>query len=275
MMRTLCFFGVWMLILASCKDKTEEVELRSLVYGKDSVEMTGSRGKVGDVVVAQYRELELKRNTAFVESLNELVANGFEKQLERFEDEELGFWAGYGNMFGYLFRSKEKWEDKLRLESDKYFSTLEIEQEANELYMEHVAYVKQLRERFTRTKNMEISEPLITLPQQDIYLGDLRSHSGTNVLIEVGTNIAEWLLRICIVWIIGLVCVVIPPPIGLIISIATTVLSIIGSIIVIGMNDNKLINSIREQQEVTLTGDCEEILNKLNKETIHFYEKVK
>ena len=244
------------------------------MYGKDSVQMTVSRGKVGDVVVVQYRELELKRNAAFVESLNELVANGFEKQLERFEDEELGFWAGYGNMFGYLFRSKEKWEDKLRLESDKYFSTLEIEQEANELYMEHVAYVKQLRERLKKKKNMEISEPLITLPQQDIYLGDLRSHSGTNVLIEMGTIIAEWLLRIFIVWIIGLICVFIPV-VGWIITIATTVLSIIGSIIVTGVNDNKLINSIREQQEVTLTVDSEEILNKLNKETIYFYEKVK
>lgn len=272
MMRAICFFGVWILLLVSCKDKAAE-ELRSLVHGKDSVEATVSRGKAGDVVVAQYRELELKRNAGFVESLNEVVANGFEKQLERFEDEELGFWAGYGNMFGYLFRSKKKWEDKLRLESDKYFNTLEIEQEANELYMEHVVYVKQLRERFARTKNMEISEPLITLPQQDIYLGDLREHAGTNVLIEICTDIAQWLLGIFIAWLV--LTIVGIPLSGGVVSIIATILSIIGSIIVTGVNDNKLINSIKEQQEVSLTVDSEEILNKLNKETIYFYEKVK
>lgn len=59
------------------------------------------------------------------------------------------------------------------------------------------------------------------------------------------------------------------------VSIIATILSIIGSIIVTGVNDNKLINSIKEQQEVSLTVDSEEILNKLNKETIYFYEKVK
>lgn len=270
-MRTFCFFVLWILLLSSCKDKSAE-DLRNLVYGTDSIETTVSPQKTSRAIVAQYRDLELKCNTDFVEKLNSIVSTGFERQLERFEDEELGFWAGYGNMFSYLFRSKEKWEDNLRLESDKYFNSLDIEQEANELYMEHVAYVKQLRERFARTKNMESSEPLITLPQQDIYLGDLRSHAGTNVLIEVCTDIAQWLLGIFITW---LIIAIAGMPSGGVISFIVTILSIIASIIVTCVNDNKLINTIKEQQEVTLSIDREEILNRLNQDTIHFYEKVR
>lgn len=271
-MRTFCFWVLWILLLSSCKDKSAE-ELRNLVYGTDSIETTVSPQKTSKAIVAQYRDLELKCNTDFVEKLDSIVSTGFERQLEKFADEELGFWGGYGNMFSYLFRSKEKWEDNLRLESDKYFNSLDIEQEANELYMEHAAYVKQLRERFARTKNMEASEPLITLPQQDIYLGDLRNHAGTNVLIEVCTDIAQWLLGIFITWLILTIAGI--PLSGCVVSIIATILSIIASIIVTSVNDNKLINAIKEQQEVTLSIDKEEILKRLNQDTIHFYEKVR
>ena len=269
-MRTLSVFVFGVLLLTACKDKAAK-ELQNLVYGKDSVETVVSSKKASDVIIAQYRDLELKRNLDFVVKLDSVVSTGFERQLDRFEDEELGFWAGYGYMFGYIFRSKEKWENNLRLESDKYFNTLDIEQEANDLYVEHVAYVKQLRERFARTNDMKISEPLVILPQQDIYLGDLRGHAGTNVLIEVSTEIAQWLLRIFIMWIIGLSCIWTGP----IIPIIATVLSIIGSIVVTVINDNKLINSIKEQQENVLIVNSEDILNQLNENTIHFYEKFK
>ena len=104
-------------------------------------------------------------------------------------------------------------------------------------------------------------------------MGDLRNHAGTNVLIEVCTDIAQWLLGIFITWLILTIAGI--PLSGGVISIIATILSIIASIIVTSVNDNKLINAIKEQQEVTLSIDKEEILKRLNQDTIHFYEKVR
>ena len=52
-------------------------------------------------------------NKKYVQNLQTLIDDSFEKQLEHFDDEELGFFASYGYMIDYIFKSDQEWEDSL------------------------------------------------------------------------------------------------------------------------------------------------------------------
>ena len=66
---------------------------------------------LSQIQIFQYEDMELAANKEYIKELEALVDSSFEKQLEHFEDEELGIIAGYKYMFKYIFMSKEKWID--------------------------------------------------------------------------------------------------------------------------------------------------------------------
>ena len=110
-----------LLALYSCSDKEAE-DLRSSLskeyVSPQSIKELSSGSK------AQYILMEKNINQQYVRQLDSLINTGFERQLKKFEDQELGVWASYGNMFSWLFKSKQSWEEELKLKSSKYFNSI-------------------------------------------------------------------------------------------------------------------------------------------------------
>ena len=220
--------------------------------------------------VAQYRDIELSYNENFVLQLKNLIDNSFEKQLEEFEDNELGFFASYGHIYNYLFLNNQKLNENWQVKSSKYFNSLDVEIMAAELYDEYLKDVKNIRANFYKSKD-KINLPeyqSINLPKQDIYLGSLQEHSRNNFIIEVGVELLVWILVLGIIALISLVTAV--PTGGL--SLIVTILTIITSVVLSIFNDRSLLNSLREQHTSTQI-EYTIILDKLNENTHKFYGK--
>lgn len=267
---------VFALLFFSCSNEDEE-KLKSIVSTDIIVDTNDSIEEHIDRL-EQYQELELEFNSKYINDLENLVKTSFERQLEHFEDEELGFFAGYGYMFSYFFKSDQEWSDEMRLKSDKYFGALNIENEAYELFLSHTKDISNLRKRFwTRSKNGKLPQHQnLDLPDKLISLGDLTSHSRNNVFIEIVSEglerLVSWLVYPLILWLLSLL---IPNKTahGCIAKIAAFLLCAIVSGAISMWNDNRLLDALRAQNNQEIPIDYNNILNELNKNTTAFYEK--
>ena len=258
----------------SCNSE-DEVKLKSIV--KRDLQLTASDSiKDIELGLSQYQAEELKYNKKFVTDLESLVNTAFDKQLDKFEEEELGFFAGYGYMLSYFFKSKQSWEDEMRLKSDKYFSTVNIEQDAHELFTEYQKDTSLLRKRFwSKSKNgISPNNIILNLPEKNISLGALTSHSRNNVVIELISEglerLGTWLLYPFVLWVLSLF---LPNKIqGCIAKIVVFLISLVVSVVISMWNDNKLLNAIRDQNKEVVTIDYNIILEELNNNTYKFYE---
>lgn len=257
-----CFF-----VFTSCTSDAEKVLQEKLSKPLQTPNNTLS---ISSSFAAQYRDVELSYNENFVLRLKELLDNSFDEQLNEFEDNELGFFASYGHMFNYLFLSKQKIHENWQVKSSKYFNPLDVEIKAAKLYEDYLSDIKNIRANFYKSKsNINLPQyERLNLPKQDIYLGSLQEHSRNNLVIELGVELLIWILVLGIVALISLVIAV--PTRGL--SIVVFVLTIIVSVILSIFNDNKLLDSLREQHTVTPI-EYTIILDKLNKNTHKFYGK--
>ena len=111
----------------SCKDKEAKGLKEKL---SNPIEVPTAKQKLSKVSIDQYRDAELAYNERYVADLKKTLDNCFEKQLDNFEDNELGFFSSYGNMLDYIFMSNEKFEDSWKVKSTKYFNSLDIESDA-------------------------------------------------------------------------------------------------------------------------------------------------
>lgn len=258
-------------VFVGCSNDKED-KLKAKFSEELEVTKQYKRGKSSRAVAQQYVEMEQNLNNKFVNDLNELIDNSFEKKLEKFEDEELGFFSNIGYMFDYIFKDDAKWQEELRLKSNKYFNNLDLEQEVALLYKNHVDEINKLRSSFYQTKRtVNMPESInLDLPKENVDLMGMKNHTGNNMLIEFATGALVWIFILFIVIIIALTIGWVLPGANLIIAGITIVVSIILSI----RNDNKVLDSFREQKtEITL--DYESILNDLDKNTVKFYEKYK
>ncbi|MEE0948721.1 MAG: hypothetical protein U0L53_08385 [Bacteroidales bacterium] len=268
-------------VFVGCSNEKED-KLKSKFSEELEVTKQYKRGKSSRAVAQQYVEMEQNLNNRFVNELKELIDNSFEKKLEKFEDEELGFFSNIGYMFDYIFKDEAKWQEELRLKSNKYFNNLDVEQEVALLYKNHVNEINKLRSSFyqsKRTVNMPKDIDL-DLPKENVDLNNMKSHTMNNMVIAFGEGVFSWILA----FIIGFVIAFILALFGVFveqdgclvkcIGLVAVIICFIGMMIVSIRNDNKVLDSFREQQtEITL--DYESILNDLDKNTIKFYEKYK
>ena len=233
--------------------------------------------KDSEFALTQYSTEEHKYNQKYVSDLEELVNTAFERQLKKFEDEELGFFAGYGYMFSYLFQSKQEWEDEMRLKSEKFFGSLNIEQDAYTLFKSYQKDVSNLRKRFwnrSNSKTLPFHQKL-NLPDKRISLGELTIHSRNNIIIEIISEglekMATWLIYPFIVWALSLLFPAFGK-VGCIAKIIVFIITIILSAAISMWNDNRLIEKLREQNKEQVALDYQIILKELNNNTRKFYE---
>ena len=164
----LLFFAFLSLLMTSCKDKnavTLKEKLQSEYTRSDKVTNLSSGSKV------QYMQMEKSINQQYIKELDSLVNTAFVRQLERFEDEELGVLSSYKNMFSWLFKSRQSWDDAMIVMSNKYFNSLDVSQEQHALYLEYVKDIKEIRQQFLSVKGLP-SYTQIDLPSETIDLSN-------------------------------------------------------------------------------------------------------
>ena len=271
MVRSVLVFFLLCVVVFSCSNSEEE-KLRAKMSEETSTVQKDSR-ELSDIQISQYKDLELAANKEYIKDLKVLIDSSFEKQLGHFEDEELGVIAGYKYMFKYIFMSEEKWTDLQIQLGDRYFNSLNTEQTALQLSLNHAQKVKDLRIKYKGIKASTAPKmQVLNLPNSNVYLGSLINHSRNNVAIEIGTTILDYLLGLLLIWIVvNIIGYTITGPVGCGISIVSFVIMVAVSVCLTHYNDNSLLESLRQQKQEN-TVDYNSILYNLNNNTAKFYE---
>ena len=271
MVRSVLVFFLLCVVVFSCSNSEEE-KLRAKMSEETSTVQKDSR-ELSDTQISQYKDLELAANKEYIKDLKVLIVSSFEKQLGHFEDEELGVIAGYKYMFKYIFMNEEKWTDLQIQLGDRYFNSLNTEQTALQLSLNHAQKVKDLRIKYKGIKASTAPKmQVLNLPNSNVYLGSLINHSRNNVAIEIGTTILDYLLGLLLIWIVvNIIGYAITGPVGCGISIVSFVIMVVVSVCLTHYNDNSLLESLRQQKQEN-TVDYNSILYNLNNNTAKFYE---
>lgn len=238
--------------------------------------------KIKPATILMYREEELRQNKAYVEQVDKIFRTFSERQLEAFEDAELGFWSSYGNMFSYLFSSKEEWRSRWRLKHNLYFNDLDLSQELYTLHRGYSNNVGLLRQQIVgQAKSSRSIAPFqeLELEQQRLSLSEaVGAYARNNALIEVADFFAEWLITLLLVAILAQVASLAltagtwgaAAPCTIPVFIITFALSVGLS----WYNDSVLMDALREQNKRAITYDKEAELKRLNEYTNAFYEQI-
>lgn len=261
------YLGCFILLLSSCNKEARE--LRKQIAGGYTPQRYETH--IDAIYLSKYADAEIAENHYLVKKLSETIQSGFESQLDLFDKNELGFFATYKYMFNRLFLSKQKNQDLWRVKTNRYFSNLEIQQEAYMVFLNYNERVKLLRNSFFQEEDHQpyvATMPNIELQEQNIYLDAFSNHSLNNIIIEFGAGIAAWLLILLIIGILSLFGITWTKGYSLVSFILSLIISVICSLI----NDSHIKKNIREQAVKITIDNYDEILNNLNKNTIHFYE---
>lgn len=263
-------------LFIGCKDAKEEALRQSV---KSEITAQNTKQKTLGNTLEINKSIEIQINKKYVDDLKKIVDNGFENQLAYFEEEELGFLATYGNMFSYIFSSRQSWEDKLRLKTDKYFSPINTEKEVNNLYADYQKDIKNLRNQFlvnNPTIGMHQKFQNLEIPSKDITLKALDNHSRNNVVLEIAEWVLECLFGLFIAWLLFTI-------LGIKVSdekkkskikfIISAIICFIISFFLSIYNDNQLLDKIREQNATKVHIDYTAIQNQLDTNTIKFYDE--
>lgn len=266
----LLIFAFLSLLMTSCKDKNAvalKEKLQSEYAQFDKVAHLSSGSKV------QYMQMEKSINQQYIKDLDSLINTAFIRQLERFEDEELGVLSSYKNMFSWLFKSKQSWDDAMIVMSNKYFNSLDVSQEQHTLYLKYVKDIKEIRQRFLSVNGLP-PYTQIDLPSETITLDAFSNHSKNNLVIEFGTELFGWFLGFVLVQIILLFVDKIAGSWGCLIDVIVFIIIVVVSVFMSNSNDTKLLENLEKQHKQTTQYDYENLLKSLNNNTAKFHESL-
>ena len=220
------------------------------------------------LLAAQYRDAELKANAYYVQELQDIVESGFEKQIEAFDKNELGFLAGYKYMFQYAFLSKQARIDLWKVKASKYFNTSSVvDQDVHDCFGRYADRIEGLRKRFSAGIPTGQARPVIDLPDQNVTVEQLTAHSRNNLFIEFGVDIAVKLFIFAVIALLSLVGIIWTKGY----SLVGVILSLLISVWLSWANDKKMLDSLREQERVAAV-DYDRIRADLDANTLDFYE---
>ena len=271
MVRSVLAFFLLCVVVFSCSNSEEE-KLRAKM-SEETITVQKDYRKLSNTQISQYKDFELAANKEYIKELKVLIDSSFEKQLGHFEDEELGDIAGYKYMFKYIFMNEEKWTDLQIQLGDRYFNSLNTEQAALQLSLNHAQKVKDLRIKYKGIKARTTPQmQVLNLPNSKVYLGSLINHSKNNIAIEIGTTILDYLLELLIIWIVvNIIGYANKGPIGCVVSFVSFIIMVVVSVYLTNYNDNSLLESLRQQKQENAV-DYNSILHNLNNNTAKFYE---
>lgn len=233
--------GLFLITFIACSNEQED-KLKEKFSEEIKVTPQYKKGKSARAVVQQYIEMEQNLNLRFVNQLQELIDNSFEKKLERFIEEEFDYFSNLGNWWNKVTGNEIEFQDRMKLMADKYFNNLDTQQEAQELYDKYVDEIDKLRSTFYKTKGInEKQERLeLNIQKDDVSISGMDKHASKFWLAETISNVD---------------------------------LGIFSTFIELD-SEEKIIESLRQQHKETSL-DYQSILNNLDKNTVKFYEKYK
>ena len=271
--KTLLF--VFALVLFSCSNQQEK-ELRESIESISFNEVESAK-KMNGATLAQYKDQENLMTDNYIKGLKDIVEKSFDRQIEEFEDNELGVLSGYKYMFKYIISSEQEWTDLQIQLSDRYFNSISLQQEAYEYSNEYLNRIKELRSQFYKDKS-GVNTPrveVLQIPKNQIFVGGLAKHSSINLAIEIGTAILDWLLGILIVWIVvNIIGYATTGPVGCVITVVSFIIMMLISIFCTSYNDEKLVDSLKAQHE-SFALDYDTLHKTLDNNTIEFYDSLK
>lgn len=258
------------ILLLSCSDKKAE-ELKANI--QSDYTLSKKKQKLSSGSKTQYLQMEETLNRIYVKNLDSIVNTAFSRQLNEFEENELGVISGYKHMFSWLFQSKQSWDDEMQVLSNKYFNSLDVNQEQHALFTDYIRNIKNLREQFVSSRGLP-NYTQIDLPKEKITLDSLSEHTRNNIIIEFSTNLFQWFLGLIILQTILLFVDKIAGPIGCLIDIIVLIIIIIISIIMSNSNDSKLLEDLNNQHTQSVKFDSDALLKELDNNSIKFYENL-
>ena len=266
------FSGLLILLLSlfSCQNDEEKALREKIVSIEASYTQTPNKA-LTPALINEYRQAELAINRRYINETKSVISDDFEEKLEVFEDNEFGFFRSYKHMFKVLIEDKDELNDYWNLKKSKYFSNLTTHQKLHDCYENYNFDIQKLRGQISFSTRCESipKEVRYNIKNKEVSLNRMNQHSYTNLAIEFGTDIAVWLLVMGVVAIISLVVGCAAPPTWIL-----TVITIIASVILSIYNDNKMINSIRDQYKTQVELENTDVLNKLDKSTNAFYDYI-
>ena len=252
-------------LCSSCKNPELESLRESLSQEYTQPDAVGANTSL---LAAQYRDAELKANAYYVQELQDIVESGFERQIEAFDKNELGFFAGYKYMFQYVTLSKQARTDLWKVKASKYFNTSSsVDQDVHDCFGRYADRIEGLRKRFSDGIPPGQAKPVIDLPAQDVTVEQLTAHSRNNLFIEFGVDIAVKLFIFAVIALLSLVGIIWTKGY----SFVAFLLSLLISVWLSMANDKKMLNSLREQERVAAV-DYGRIRADLDANTFDFYE---
>lgn len=233
--------GLFLITFIACSNEQED-KLKEKFSEEIKVTPQYKKGKNAREVLQQYIEMEQSINLRFVNQLQELIDNSFEKKLERFIEEEFDYSSNLGNWWNKVTGNEIEFQDRMKLMADKYFNNLDTQQEAQELYDKYVDEIDKLRSTFYKTKGInEKQERLeLNIQKDDVSISGMDKHASKFWLAETISNVD---------------------------------LGIFSTFIELD-SEEKIIESLRQQHKETSL-DYQSILHNLDKNTVKFYEKYK
>lgn len=195
-MRNKCIYLLLLLLslsLVTCRSD-EAKGLRAKLSAPLSVKPQRITGQYDVSALARlYRDQELAMNRAFVKSLEESANGAFERQLEAFEDGEMGFFKDYINMFAYIFKSEETLKDEWNLKSGKYFSELNAKADFPRISQQYTRDVNLLRGQFQRDLSIapEIQVSNLQVQVSKVDLSGMVEHTSNNIKLELVDSLLE------------------------------------------------------------------------------------
>lgn len=233
--------GLFLTTFIACSNEQED-KLKEKFSEEIKITPQYKKGKNAREVLQQYIEMEQSINLRFVNQLQELIDNSFEKKLERFIEEEFDYFSNLGNWWNKVTGNEIEFQDRMKLMADKYFNNLDTQQEAQELYDKYVDEIDKLRSTFYKTKGInEKQERLeLNIQKDDVSISGMDKHASKFWLAETISNVD---------------------------------LGIFSTFIELD-SEEKIIESLRQQHKETSL-DYQSILNNLDKNTVKFYEKYK
>lgn len=279
-MRLLYFVVMLLLFLLSSCSNEEEKKLRASVGQELQLSDEDTIDSASVVLKEQYRAAEFQLNKTYAKALREQPARSFEKQLEVFGENELGFVKSYINMARYFFTSEEEWQDEMKVKSNRYFNSLEIEGDLELIRQQYLTDIKNIRSRFIHAQSSLPQASHIVLPEQQSSLASFANHTRNNAAIEIGTQLIEpivgWLLGLLVIDVICARFAVKPPQnsdiLIRILSAILFIISIISSVLLSINNDAKLEDALRRQNRHEYKINETAILKQLNQNTNYFYD---
>lgn len=270
-MRRFLVILIALLFLSSCLSEDER-NLRSMMSRElavaDAEKISLSKGKdIGE----DYLEQELCMNRAYVEDVKVIVENSFQTQYEAFADNELGLIGTYAMAFRHLFMSEQRWNEDMALKSQRYFSPINTEGEILARFEQYKTDILAIRSHFVESEStLDPEFSFVALPDSDVSLQALHSYSRNNLLIDISSELLDWLLGLLIAAVLAAFSVKHTKLIGGIVSIL-----LIGVSIILGVkNDNKLEQLLIEHNEKAIEIQDNLLLTQLDENTRTFYHEI-